>query len=251
MGKSSAYSCSALISAGGKSARVTVEIANSARAKNFRARIAGRDEIKITKPAWASRRAALEFLESVSEWAIKALENAACKIPLRQYLEKNPFVFVDGQKWKVWIEHSRTDAFFVEAPAAREVVFSAPFPGCGNGENDPLCGAFRNFAAAKISEMAARTADSAGIGHSSISVRDQSGIWASRSSGGGLSFNWRMLFLTPELQNYIVCHELAHARFMDHSVSFWIWLNSLCPRAKRLDRELSKISPKLFGIILK
>ena len=90
-------------------------------------------------------------------------------------------------------------------------------------------------------------AEKFGVEYSRISVRNQSGRWASRSSSGALSFNERMLLLPCELQNYIICHELAHARFMDHSVSFWIWLGRLCPHAKRLDRELSKLSGKLFS----
>ena len=70
----------------------------------------------------------------------------------------------------------------------------------------------------------------------------------SRSSTGTLSFNWRMVLLPCELQDYIVCHELAHVRFMDHSVSFWIFLNRLLPNAKSLDARLSKEGSEVFSV---
>ena len=236
------------LSAGGKTVRVKVEIAESKRAKRFCARVVGKDEICLTKPARSSRRAALEFLESVAEWAVARLAEAPEKISLRRYLSENPRVYAGGFEWRVWLEKSRTDAFFVEDAKNREVVFSSPEP---DANGDRLAEAFAEFAAKKICASAAAAAEKFGVEYSRISVRNQSGRWASRSSSGALSFNERMLLLPYELQNYIICHELAHARFMDHSVSFWIWLGRLCPHAKRLDRELSKLSGKLFAVSLK
>lgn len=236
------------LSAGGKSVRVKVEMVESKRAKRFCARVVGRNEIRLTKPARNSRRAALEFLESVAEWAVERLDEAPEKKTLRNYLTENPRVYADGFEWRVWLEKSRTDAFFIEDIKNREVVFASPEPDI-NG--DRLAEAFAEFATKKIGACAAAAAEKFGIGYSRISVRNQSGRWASRSSSGTLSFNERMLLLPCELQNYIICHELAHARFMDHSVSFWIWLDRLCPHAKKLDRELTKLSSKLFAVSLK
>ena len=236
------------LSAGGKTVRVKVGMVESKRAKRFCARVVGRGEIRLTKPARESKRAALEFLESVAEWAVERLAEAPEKTTLRDYLSENPRVYADGFEWRVWIEKSRTDAFFIEDAKNREVVLSAPET---DANGDKLAEAFAEFAAKKIGANAAETAEKFGIKYSRISVRNQSGRWASRSSSGTLSFNERMLLLPCELQNYIICHELAHARFMDHSVSFWIWLDRLCPYAKRLDRELSKLSGKLFAVSLK
>lgn len=85
---------------------------------------------------------------------------------------------------------------------------------------------------------------------SRVSVRDQSSRWASRSSSGTLSLNWRIMLLSPEHQKYMVLHELAHTKFMDHSVSFWIFLNRICPNTQKLDREISRLSVEFFAIEL-
>ena len=92
------------LSAGGKTVRVKVEIAESKRAKRFCARVVGKDEICLTKPARSSRRAALEFLESVAEWAVARLAEAPEKISLRRYLSENPRVYAGGFEWRVWLE---------------------------------------------------------------------------------------------------------------------------------------------------
>ena len=210
--------------------RVNVAVVNSARARNFGVRIAGKGSIRLTKPTYASLKSATEFMHSIADWIAEHLEDAPEKTGLRAYLEKNPTLEIDGAEKRVWLETSRTDSFFVEDE--KSVVFSAA----------------QNDGDAALAERTAQTLD---IPYSAISVRDQSGRWASRSSSGTLSFNWRMVLLPQKYQNYIIRHELAHVRFMDHSVSFWIWLNSFCPHAKRLDRELSKISREIFAVSLK
>lgn len=224
--------------------RVNVAVVNSARARNFRVRIAGKDSITLTKPAYAPLKSATEFMHSIADWIAEHLEDAPEKTDLRAYLEKNPTVEIGGAQKRVWLETSRTDSFFVED--GKNVVFSVE-----QNNADALGAVFRKFAESKISALAERTARTLDIPYSAISVRDQSGRWASRSSNGTLSFNWRMVLLPQKYQNYIICHELAHVRFMDHSVSFWLWLNSFCPHAKRLDRELSKISRGIFAVSLK
>lgn len=224
--------------------RVNVTVVNSARARNFRVRIAGKDSVTLTKPTYAPLKSATDFMYSISDWIAEHLEDAPEKTDLRAYLEKNPIIEIGGAEKRVWFETSRTDSFFVEDE--KNVVFSL-----SQNDADALETVFRKFAESKISACAERTARTLDIPYSAISVRDQSGRWASRSSSGTLSFNWRMILLPQKYQNYIICHELAHVRFMDHSVSFWLWLNSFCPHAKRLDRELSKISRAIFAVSLK
>ncbi len=237
------------LSDNGKTVVVDVELVESARAKNFCVRIAGRDSIKLTKPMRASRKAALDFLHSISSWVIEKVAVAPESISLRNWLTENPRVYAEGREWKVWLTQSRTSAFCVEDSKRGEVVFSSP--SADNSTDDELCEVFRQFASKKIETLVSEIATRVGIAYSSVSVRDQSGRWGSRSSSGKLSFNWRLILLPFELQQYVICHELAHVRFMDHSISFWLWLNSFCPRAKRLDRELTKISQSIFHIELK
>ncbi len=64
---------------------------------------------------------------------------------------------------------------------------------------------------------------------SRVSVRNQKSRWGSCSKRGTISLNWRLI-QTPEfVRDYIILHELAHRRQMNHSDKFWEEVERLCP----------------------
>ena len=75
----------------------------------------------------------------------------------------------------------------------------------------------------------------AGKSYSSLQIRGQRTRWASCSTSGAMSFNWRLLLAPPEILDYVVEHEVAHLDVQDHSPRFWKLLASRC--AKWRERE--------------
>lgn len=69
--------------------------------------------------------------------------------------------------------------------------------------------------------------------------------WGSCNSKQEIRLNWRLLQAPPHLINYVVCHELAHLKEMNHSVKFWAVVASIYPDYKQAEKELKAWSPKL------
>jgi len=78
-----------------------------------------------------------------------------------------------------------------------------------------------------------------GMVYRRLTVRGQRTLWGSYSSSGTLSLNYKLLFLPPELVDYVVLHELAHTRHMNHSRAFWQLLERMAPGALQLDQRVN------------
>jgi len=77
-----------------------------------------------------------------------------------------------------------------------------------------------------------------GIRYSKVSIRRQRSRWGSCSVRGTISLNACLLFQRPEVVDYLIVHELAHVKHMNHSARFWQLVEKHCADWRALDREL-------------
>jgi len=74
--------------------------------------------------------------------------------------------------------------------------------------------------------------------YSGFSIRGQRTRWGSCSRKGNLSFNWKLIKTPEEVMDYVIIHELAHIREMNHSARFWKLVAQYCPEYKLYRRWL-------------
>ena len=88
-----------------------------------------------------------------------------------------------------------------------------------------------------------------GLSLGPVSVRMQRTRWASCSRRHAVSLNVKLLFLPPELVDYVLLHELCHTVRPDHSAAFWALLAEHEPdyRTKRRRmRDAQRFIPEWF-----
>ena len=100
--------------------------------------------------------------------------------------------------------------------------------------------AIRTIASNILPAMLETEARRCRLRYAKVTVRSQRSRWGSCSSAGNISLNCKVLFLRPELLRYVLCHELAHLRHMNHSAAYWRTLEGMLPGARGLDAELSE-----------
>jgi predicted metal-dependent hydrolase len=167
--------------------------------------------ISLTLPRHTRVGDGLIFLMQKSEWLVETLRDMPCKkqikpgvvIPL---LGKRVRIKHDPDLKRKWV--IRDDTLFV------------------SGERDEfpehVTAALRTIASDTLTSLALRYGAMIGRRINRISVRDTRSRWGSCSSTARLSFSYRLIFAPKEVMQYVVAHEVAHLRHMNHSAAFWI-----------------------------
>ncbi len=89
---------------------------------------------------------------------------------------------------------------------------------------------YRRAARVEVSERLDRATALAGVSYRDLSIRGQRTRWASCSSNGHMSFNWRLLLAPSVILDYVVWHEVCHLQILDHSPRFWALVERHWPR---------------------
>jgi predicted metal-dependent hydrolase len=77
-----------------------------------------------------------------------------------------------------------------------------------------------------------------GLKHSGLTVRDTASRWGSCSAQRSLSFSWRLVLAPPFVLDYVVAHEVAHMREMNHGPRFWKLVQELVGDFRRPQKWL-------------
>lgn len=147
---------------------------------------------------------------------------------------------------------STVDRFFMEKEAwilkhlAIAVENAAPEP-------SPLCESERKrymeLARDIFTRKVSYYASVMGVTYGRISIREQKTRWGSCSSKGNLNFNWRLIFAPEAVLDYIVIHELAHRKEMNHSPAFYRIIASVMPDYKKQQNWLRDHGQELWTAV--
>lgn len=80
-----------------------------------------------------------------------------------------------------------------------------------------------------------------GVSPTSINLSTAKTRWGSCTSSGTIRLNVQLIKLPQYLIDYVVVHELAHLREMNHSAAFWRVVAAACPDYARLRLELRAV----------
>jgi predicted metal-dependent hydrolase len=196
---------------------IAYSIRRSARARRVRVTVDAGGDVVVTLPRRASERRAAEAVRELRPWIERrreALLRAAAEVARAPgtlpYLGQQLRVVPEPGRERV---HRRGGALLVPEGDAREAIERF----------------YRRRARAEIGPRLDAAVARAGTSYRGLTIRGQRTRWASCSSNGGMSFNWRLLLAPEAVLDYVIEHEVCHLEVMDHSPRFWALLESRVP----------------------
>jgi predicted metal-dependent hydrolase len=225
-----------------------VEVRRRKGTRHLRLRLNVRNHIVVSMPWHGSDRSCLKFIDQNRQWLERQINAAPRIISVREWLHHSPWLTAAGWTFAVTInEMSNTHrSHYRIVPEAACIGLHLPV----GSDDAALYALLRKFARESLAGYTAAEAKRLGLNCSKVSVRDQSSRWGSCSSKQTISLNWRLVLLPPRLQNYVILHELAHLREMNHSRRFWNLLERYDPDRRAHEQELDTLTAEIMRVRL-
>lgn len=85
-----------------------------------------------------------------------------------------------------------------------------------------------------------------GVSYNRITIRHQKTRWGSCTKTGNLSFNCLLMKMPENVRDYVIIHELAHRKELNHSTKFWTIVAEYCPWYKEAKQWLKDNGQELM-----
>lgn len=105
---------------------------------------------------------------------------------------------------------------------------------------------FHDLAAGFLAERVRRLAAQMDVMPAQIKITGAKTRWGSCSSKGSVCFSWRLMAAPAAAVEYVVAHELAHLKHMNHSAAFWSEVERVFPDYRTRRALLREAAPILF-----
>ncbi|CAK7029991.1 MAG: hypothetical protein DELT_02741 [Desulfovibrio sp.] len=209
----------------------------SKRAKYARLRVSPGKGLEVVLPHKLRNLDAIDIVERHKDWVEKTLcrfeanmREPAPTVPETVSFHGGEAIFpvLYGQRKTVLINPvSGEGALHVAAPREDRAAALAA-----------LQRLTREYAYTALGPHVATIAQDHALTYTALRFRRQKSRWGSCSAKGSLSLNTCLVFLPQELARFVIMHELAHTKHMNHGQNFWKLLFSMEEKALALDKRL-------------
>ena len=223
-----------------RGSQVDYAVVVSKGARQTRVRV-GPGGVEVVRPASANDEDVSEFLRRNESWLLAQLDRVASFRALRRPVRRQSGeILYRGKLTPVRVEFVdtkargnrvswRDGAIVVRRGPETQTPAARGLENWMRGEARSAIADYLPVVTARIGQAPAR-----------VYVMGQRTKWGNCSSRRNLSFNWRLILAPDFVLRYLVAHEVVHLVVPDHSVKFWLTVQSICPDMERAKQWLTR-----------
>jgi len=214
-----------VITLGGREVRYSIR--RSARARRMSLRVLPVVGLEVVLPRGFSLREASTLVRRNQGWVLRALDRMKAADAVRVDLVDGAEVPFLGESLTLRVV---TGASRTSTRRAGDTLTTSLAAGVVPAEAIERW--YRAQAKTHATDLAAVHAATLGVEFGRITIKDTRSRWGSCSSKGNLNFSWRLMLAPVAILDYVVAHEVAHLKELNHSPAFWAHVATLCPDFK-------------------
>lgn len=206
----------------------------------------GPDGLSVRAPSWVTLGAVDSALREKSDWILRKLGEARER---QQRMEGGRIVWAHGavlpylgEPLTVVLDPSHGFAgkggALVTATDQPSLHVGLPHSASPAQIRDAVQAWLMRDARRHFTERLDHFAPLLGVRWASLRLSSANTRWGSAKADGSIRLNWRLLHYRPAIIDYVVAHELAHLRVMDHSPRFWDTVATVVPDYAQLRSHL-------------
>ena len=212
--------------------------------------VVGVDGLSVNAPSWVGVRDIEAALREKSNWILVKLREQqergrrlqSARVDWRDgatvpFLGQ-PVVVVLDPRAGVTASGAVLDASSAVDSAPRRLHIGLPATATPEQIRDAVQSWLQRQARRVFAERCEHFAAQLGVRYQRVSLSSAQTRWGSASADGSIRLSWRLIHFGLTTIDYVVAHELAHLREMNHSARFWDVVRSVVPDFEHTRRAL-------------
>lgn len=196
--------------------------------------------LTVSAPMRVSEKWLHSVLQEKAEWVVEKLDGWQARKPVEVKWEDGEAIPYKGEPLTLRVARG----LFAAPPhrRGRELWVFVLNNSTGAHAEQDVRAWYRSEAERLFAERVAHFAPLLEVAPRAIKLSSAKAQWGCCTPQGSIHLNVQLIRLPPHLTDYVVAHELAHLREMNHSAAFWRVVESVCPDYASLRKELRAYS---------
>ncbi|MFT4240956.1 MAG: SprT family zinc-dependent metalloprotease [Acidovorax sp.] len=202
----------------------------------------GPEGLSVRAPHWATLSAVDAALREKSGWILRKLQESRER---QARTEQGRITWADGAALpylggtlRLALDPAHRFAGKGAAREGGQLAIALPHNAAPAQIRDAVQAWLMRDARRHFTERLDHFAPLLGVRWTSLRLSNANTRWGSAKADGSIRLNWRLLHYRPAIIDYVVAHELAHLRVMDHSPRFWDTVATVVPDYAQLRDHL-------------
>ncbi|MES2536473.1 MAG: SprT family zinc-dependent metalloprotease [Pseudomonadota bacterium] len=211
----------------------------------------GDDGLRVTAPKWVTLSEIESAIREKQRWIFTKLSERRERVarnlqPQMQWRDGATLPYLGADLTLRIVATQAAGIFYDET--SRELTVCLPADAAEQQLKDRVQGWLQVEARRLFAERLPLYAEKLGVSYQSFALSSAMTQWGSCTADGRIRLNWRLMhFALPQI-DYVIAHELAHLREMNHSPRFWATVQSVFPEFESAKKALRERGPETLPI---